>query len=283
MNTIINFFEENPNFYNYVFFILALFIFAIIARIINHFIVLSVEKSVFRRRDIAEIFVPFLILLFTIAGESIFLLLFNLTQEIAKSFYFFLNTQIIWACFWIGLAFMKLGIYKLPVSKMNFRQFYPSIKILLVLILFAVTITRNTDRIIATALGFVITFLLLRLSYVINSIPIFWVKTIPEEEAAKEEEEKIVSRWDSFNITLPYNIPKEVIDKAIKVSEKCVKESDNVGGNFSVLLKDLSERGIVIEVKYLVLVSTKMKETKHDILSRTLKSFVEHQISMSTS
>ncbi|MCK4575851.1 hypothetical protein KAU34_05555, partial [candidate division WOR-3 bacterium] len=82
---------------------------------------------------------------------------------------------------------------------------------------------------------------------------------------------------------LPYNIPKEVIDKAIKVSEKCVKESDNVGGNFSVLLKDLSERGIVIEVKYLVLVSTKMKETKHDILSRTLKSFVEHQISMSTS
>ena len=283
MNTIINFFEENPNFYNYVFFILALFIFAIIARIINHFIVLSVEKSVFRRRDIAEIFVPFLILLFTIAGESIFLLLFNLTQEIAMSFYFFLNTQIIWACFWIGLAFMKLGIYKLPVSKMNFRQFYPSIKILLVLILFAVTITRNTDRIIATALGFVITFLLLRLSYVINSIPIFWVKTIPEEEAAKEEEEKIVSRWDSFNITLPYNIPKEVIDKAIKVSEKCVKESDNVGGNFSVLLKDLSERGIVIEVKYLVLVSTKMKETKHDILSRTLKSFVEHQISMSTS
>lgn len=283
MNTIINFFEENPNFYNYVFFILALFIFAIIARIINHFIVLSVEKSVFRRRDIAEIFVPFLILLFTIAGESIFLLLFNLTQEIAMSFYFFLNTQIIWACFWIGLAFMKLGIYKLPVSKMNFRQFYPSIKILLVLILFAVTITRNTDRIIAAALGFVITFLLLRLSYVINSIPIFWVKTIPEEEAAKEEEEKIVSRWDSFNITLPYNIPKEVIDKAIKVSEKCVKESDNVGGNFSVLLKDLSERGIVIEVKYLVLVSTKMKETKHDILSRTLKSFVEHQISMSTS
>lgn len=281
MNTIINFFEENPNFYNYVFFILALFIFAIIARIINHFIVLSVEKSVFRRRDIAEIFVPFLILLFTIAGESIFLLLFNLTQEIAKSFYFFLNTQIIWACFWIGLAFMKLGIYKLPVSKMNFRQFYPSIKILLVLILFAVTITRNTDRIIAAALGFVITFLLLRLSYVINSIPIFWVKTIPEE--AEEEEEKIVSRWDSFNITLPYNIPKEVIDKAIKVSEKCVEESDNVGGNFSVLLKDLSERGIVIEVKYLVLVSTKMKETKHDILSRTLKSFVEHQISMSTS
>ena len=112
----------------------------------------------------------------------------------------------------------------------------------------------------------------------INQIQIGKTKGFTEEEG-----EKIIARWDSFNITLPYNTSQEIVDKAIKLAEECVKETDNIGKRASVLLKDLSERGIVIEVKYLVLDSVKMKKTKHNLLSRTLKSFSEQDIPMSSS
>jgi len=119
--------------------------------------------------------------------------------------------------------------------------------------------------------------LLLHIAFTLNQIPIVWARKGEEEKI-----EKIIGRWDTFNITLPYNIPKEIINKAIQLAQKCVRESDNVGKNFSVLLKDLSERGIVIEVKYLTLNSAKMKETKHSILSSTLKAFAEQHIPMSS-
>jgi hypothetical protein len=278
MAPLIDFLEGNQNYYSYILFILALFVFALIARFINHFILSFVDKSAFRRRGVAEVFTPFLILIFIIAGESLFVLFFSLTKDVEKSFYYFLNMQTIWAGFWIAMAFIKFLIYEIPLSTINLRKFYPVLRILLLLILLAVITTQNYERLVATILGFVISLLLLRLTYVINNIPLFWIKKPPEEEV-----EKTVARWDTFNITLPYNIEKPLIDKAIKLTERCVSESNNVGERFTVLLKDFSERGIVIEVKYLVLVSTKMKETKHEILSRTLKSFAEQKIPMSTS
>lgn len=277
MTTLIDFLKVNQNYYNYIVFIIALFAFAFVARFINHFILLFVDKSAFRRRGVAEVFTPFLIMVFVIAGESVFLLLFVLSKDVGKSFYFFLNMQVIWTAFWIIMAALKLGIHELPISAVNLRKFYPALRILLLLILLAIIVTQNFERLVATILGFAVTFLLLRLSYLINNTPLFWMRKKPEDEV-----EKTVARWDSFNITLPYNIEKTMIDRAIKLTEKCVSESDNVGERFTVLLKDLSERGIVIEVKYLVLVSTKMKETKHDILTRTLKSFTEQEIPMSS-
>jgi len=282
MNILVDFFSKNHNLYFYLLYIVTLFSFTFIARMCNHFVILYVEKSPFRRKDVVHLFTPFLILFFIIAGESFFSVFFNLTLDndidIGNSFSFFLNTQIVWAFFWLVMAVAKFGIYELPITNINWRKFYPSLRILFLLILLALIVTRNLNHIISALLGFGITFLLLRVSFMINQIQIGKTKGFAEEEG-----EKIIARWDSFNITLPYNTPQEIVDKAIKLAEECVKETDNIGKRASVLLKDLSERGIVIEVKYLVLDSVKMKKTKHNLLSRTLKSFSEQNIPMSPS
>ncbi|TET18113.1 MAG: hypothetical protein E3J78_06830 [Candidatus Cloacimonadota bacterium] len=277
MSTLLFFIKLNTAYYNYILYFIALLIFGGVARIINHFIELGVEKSEFGKRGIAKVFTPFLILLFFTAGESLFFILFRTTSEMEKSFTFFLNTQIIWVIFWIAMAGLKFRIYEMSLSRVNVRKYYPALRTGLLLVLLAVTVLKNGERIISSFSAFIATLLLLRLSYIINRIPLIRVR--PPQEIG----DRIVARWDSFSITLPYNIPKEIIDQAIKIAETCVRTSDNVGERSTVLLKDLSERGIVIEVKYLVLVSSKMKETKHAILSHTLKSFSDQKIPMSTS
>ncbi len=278
MTTAIKFFELNHNLYPYLLFIVFLLIFASVARVLTFLIEMLVEKSAFRRRGIAENFTPFLILFFIVAGESISSLLFTMTGSLQSSFSFFLNSQIVWAIFWLVMVTIKTGLHELSLTKASIRKFYPALRILLLLILLTSLSARNFDHIIALSLGFIIILMLLRISYSINQIPL-----VRKNISREDEEEKIIARWDVFNITLPYNVPKDKIDNAIQLAEKCVKETNNISGKFSVLLKDLSERGIVIEVKYLVLDSTKMKETKHTLLSQTLKSFADNQIPMSPS
>jgi hypothetical protein len=278
MHEIITFVKSNTAYYNYILIIVSITIFAFIARLLSHFITLAVERSRFGKRGIADIFTPFLILLFMTAGQSLVFLLFVLSLAAERSFTHFLNIQIVWVVFWIAMAAAKFGIYEVPVTRINLRRFYPALRIVLLLILLAVTITVSLDHFIASILAFAVAFLLMRLSYVINHIPILWSKEIEPEES-----EKIIARWDSFQVTLPFNIPKETINKGLSIVKDSLSSSDNVGSNPSVLLKDLSERGIVIEAKYLVLVSSKMKETKHEVLSRTLTAFAEQNIPMSSS
>jgi hypothetical protein len=278
MQELIFFFKTNTAYYNYILFVLAITVFAFIARFLNHFITLAVERSSFGRRGVAEVFTPFLILLFMTAGQSLVFLFFRLSPSLERSFAHFLNIQIVWVVFWVAMAAAKFGIYEIPITRVNLRKLYPVFSIVLLLILLAVTITGSLERFIAAILAFAITFLLMRFSYVINHIPVVWSKQ-PEPE----ESEKIIARWDSFHVTLPFNIPKEIVNKALTIVKDCVVSSNNVGSNPSILLKDLSERGIVIEAKYLVLVSSKMKETKHEILSRTLAAFAEQDVPMSPS
>jgi len=276
MTIIIDFFKVNNNLYLYLLFIVTILIFASLARVLTYFIEILVEKSPFGKRGIARNFTPFLILLFIISGESTFLLLFGISGQLENSFSVFLNSQIIWTVFWLVVALIELGLHQLSVSSFSLRRLYSGIRVFLLLVLLTFVSLRNLDHIISASLGFIVTFLLLRVSYTINQIPLVRKKFVPEEQ-------KIIARWDVFNITLPYNVSKEKIDRAIQVAEKCIKETQNIGSKFTVLLKDLSERGIVIEVKYLVLDSVKMKETKHKILSKTLKSFADEKIPMSPS
>ncbi len=278
MQELAFFLKTNTAFYNYILFIIAVTVFTFIARFLNHFIALAIEKSQFGRRGVAEVFTPFLILLFMTAGQSLVFLFFRLSPLLERSFSHFLNIQIVWVVFWIAMAAAKYGIYALPITTINLRKLYPVLRIVFLLILLAVTITVSLDHFIASILAFVVTFLLMRLSYVINHIPVVWSKQ-PEQE----ESEKIIARWDTFRVTIPFNVPKETVNKALSIVKQCLASSDNVGSNPSVLLKDLSERGIVIEAKYLVLVSTKMKETKHEILSKTLIAFAEQSVPMSSS
>jgi hypothetical protein len=278
MQELIFFIKTNTAFYNYVLFVIAITVFAFLARLLNHFITTALEKSPFGQRGMPEVFTPFLILLFLTAGQSLVFLFFRLSPVLKRSFSHFLNIQIVWVIFWIAMAAAKYGIYAMPITRINLRKLYPVLRIVLLLALFAVTITGNLKHFIASILAFMVVFLLMRLSYLINHIPLMWTKQ-PEPE----ESEKIIARWDSFQVTLPFNIPRETIDTALSIVKDCVSSSDNVGSNPSVLLKDLSERGIVIEAKYLVLVSTKIKETKHEILSKTLTAFAERDIPMSPS
>jgi len=278
MNIVLDFFKANHNLYIYLLFIVNLLIFASVSRVLTYLVEMLIEKSSLRRRGIAGSFTPFLILFFIIAGESTFFLLFRISGCEVDSFSFFLNSQIIWAIFWLVMVIIKVGLYGLPQPFFSLRKFYQFIRILLLLILLTLISAKNLNHIISILLGFLITFLLLRVSYTINQIPL-----VRKKFTTEEEEEKIIARWDMFNITLPYNISKDKIDKAIEVAENCVKKTENIGNNFSVLLKDLSERGIVIEVKYLVLDSTKMKKTRHNILSLTLNSFAKQGIPMSSS
>jgi hypothetical protein len=278
MRELVFFFRLNTAYHSYIIFIIALTVFAFVARFINHFISLSVERSRFGKRGVAEVFTPFLVLLFLTGGQSLVFPLFNLAPLVERSFTHFLNIQIVWIVFWIIMAAAKFAIYEIPITKINIRKLYPVLRVVMLLIMLAATITGNLDHIIATLLAFAVTFLLMRLSFAINHIPLIWSK-----QREPEESEKIIARWDSFQITLPFNIPKETISKALELVKGCVASSNNVGSNFSVLIKDLSERGIVIEAKYLVLVSTQMKETKHEILSKTLSAFAEQQIPMSPS
>ncbi len=278
MQAFVLFIKSNTTFYSYILFIIAVSVFAFFARLLNHFIAIAVEKSSFGRRGISEVFTPFLILLFMTAGQSLVFFFFYLSPALERSFTHFLNMQIVWVVFWIAMVSMKYGIYAIPIDRVNLRKFYPGTRIVLLLALLAVSFAVSWEHLIASVLAFVVTFLLMRLSYAINHIPL-----VRSQRIEPEESEKIIARWDSFHVTLPFNVPKEMIDKAIAIVKECVSASDNVGSKKSVLLKDLSDRGIVIEAKYLVLVSSKMKETKHEILSKTLSDFSEHKIPMSTS
>lgn len=277
MQAFVLFFRNNA-FYSYILFLVAIVVFASMARFLNHFITHAVEKSRFGKRGVSAVFTPFIILLFITAGQSLFFLFFQLSPALMRSFSHFLNIQIVWVIFWIAMAAAKFGVHESSITKINLRKLYPVMRIVLLLMLLTMTMLLSPESFVASLLAFSAAFLLMRLSFLINNIPVVWSRQ-PEPE----ESEKIIAVWDLFHVTLPFNVSKETISKALTIVKDCVASSDNVGDNPSILLKDLSERGIVIEAKYLVLVSAKRKETKHEVLSRTLSAFAEHKIPMSPS
>jgi small-conductance mechanosensitive channel len=276
MNLFFEFFNTNKYYLDYLLFIISLIFFACLARVITHFIFKAFEKSQVQRSAV-EHFTPLLILIFIVASQGIFLFLFDLSPEIEGSFFHFLNTQILWVILWIIIVILHFCFNLLPPAKAHLKKIYPALRILLPLILLLVTYVRDLDRLISTGAAFIISLLAFKLSIIIDKIQFGWGNQIAEEQETK----KIVARWDMINITLPFNTPKEKVDRALNITKQCLKDINNVGEHPSVFLKDFSERGIVIEVKYLVLVSTKMKETKHEILSRILTEFSSNEIPLS--
>lgn len=221
-------------------------------------------------------FTPFVTLAFIIAGEIFSFLFFNFAPETEESLSFFVNMQIIWGVFWFFISAIKFFLSEMFTLKSIHKKLYNIAKIVLLLIILSITITGNYQSIISSILALAMTFVLLKLSYIINQTPLFW-----KETTVDEEKERKISRWDYFHITLPYNLSDETVERALNLAKQCVSQSDKTGKNPSVFLKDLGERGIVIEVKYLVLDSKIMKETRHKILSKTLKKFSQENIPMS--
>jgi small-conductance mechanosensitive channel len=276
MERINIFLKTNSNLQSYILFIISLLVFAAVSLIINHLIFIYSEKSHYGKRGMVRYFIPFLTLAFLISGETFSFLFFNLEPEIEKSLSFFINMQIIWGVFWLIISVIRFVISETTTLKSIHKKLYNIAKIILLLIILSITITSNYQRIVSALLALIITFVLLKLSSLINQTPFFW-----QETTGEEEKERKISCWDYFHITLPYNLPDKTIEKALSLAKQCVSQSDKTGKNFSVLLKDLGERGIVIEVKYLVLDSKMMKETRHELLSQTLKKFSQENIPMS--